>query len=174
MLAMPGNPLITIDDDGTYELEAAVEESRSQGITIGQIVRIEIDALDRSARVGKVREMVPSSDPSTRTCTVKITINAVPNNSRLRSGLFGRAIFTAGERGVLVVPESALIRRGQLEGVYIVQKDIALFRLIKTGKRFEQQIEVLSGLTPGTRIVVEPTNELSDGMKIIEAAGSRP
>jgi multidrug efflux pump subunit AcrA (membrane-fusion protein) len=73
----------------------------------------------------------------------------------------------------LIIPESALARRGQLEGVYIVENDIALLRLIKTGKRYNSSVEVLSGLTPGTRIVTAPNSEISDGVKIIDDESSR-
>jgi multidrug efflux pump subunit AcrA (membrane-fusion protein) len=174
MLAAPGTPLVALEDDRTYELEAAVEESRAATIEIGQRVRIEIDALESRGIDGRVREIVPASDPATRTYAVKLQITTPLLRGRiLRSGFFGRAFFPAGDRKALVIPESALIRRGQLEGVYVVQDDVAVFRLVKTGKRYGQGIEVISGLAPGARIVTAPTVEISDGVKIIDEQSSR-
>jgi RND family efflux transporter MFP subunit len=175
MLAAPGTPLLAIEDDRTYELEVAVEESRIGKIVIGEKAGIEIDALQGAAISGRVREIVPSSDPSTRTYTVKIQIMTagLPHDRLLRSGLFGKAFFAAGDRQGLVVPESALIHRGQLEGVYIVENSVALLRLVRTGKQYEHAIEILAGLAPGARIVVAPTPEISDGVKVIDQESSR-
>jgi multidrug efflux pump subunit AcrA (membrane-fusion protein) len=174
MLATPGLPLVSVEDDRSYELEAAVEESRTVGIAIGDTVRIEIDALQGAGLDGKVREIIPSADPATRTYDVKLQITSpLSRQSRLRSGFFGRAVFSAGSRKALLIPESALTRRGQLEGIYIVENDAALLRLVKTGKPYDKRIEILSGLTPGTRIVTTPPADIADGVKIIDDRSSR-
>jgi RND family efflux transporter MFP subunit len=172
-LAAPGMPLVTIEDDRSYELEVAVEESHAGKIAIGQTAHIEIDALQGGSLEGKVREIVPSSDPATRTYTVKLQIKNLPPDRTLRSGFFGRAFFSAGERKALVIPESALTRHGQLEGIYLLQNNVALLRLVKTGKRSDHRIEILSGLEPGARIVTTPTAEISDGVRIIDEPSSR-
>jgi multidrug efflux pump subunit AcrA (membrane-fusion protein) len=174
MLAAPGTQLLTLEDDRTYELEVTVEESRAANIAVGQRTLIEIGALESPTIEGRVREIVPYSDPATRTYTVKLEITTpLLRNRTVRSGFFGRAFLPAGERQALVIPESAVIRRGQLEGVYVVQNDAALFRLVKTGKRYDQGIEVISGLSPGARIVTAPAGEVSDGVKIINEQSLR-
>jgi multidrug efflux system membrane fusion protein len=172
MLATPGLPLLAVEDPRTYELEVAVEESRAAAVRLGQSVRIEIDALGGAAMDARVREIAPSSDPATRTYAVTLQLPGSRGDRTLRSGLFGRAFFPAGSLQVLLVPQSALIRRGQLEGLYIVADDIAVFRLVKTGKPYEQGVEILSGLAPGTRIVRVPPPEISDGVQILEDEGS--
>jgi len=168
MLATPGMPLLVIDDDSTYQLESIVEESRAACVRAGQNARVEIDALS-AALDAHVSEIVPASDPATRTYIVKLDLALTPVIRRnLHSGFFGRALFQAGDRQALVVPESALVRRGQLTGVYVVQNDAATLRLIKTGKRYDTGFEILSGLTSGVRIVVAAAHELSDGVRVIE------
>jgi multidrug efflux pump subunit AcrA (membrane-fusion protein) len=129
-------------------------------------VRVEIDALGNAAIDGRVSEIAQSSDPGARTYTVKLELKEPPGDRALRSGLFGRAIFATGSREALVVSQSALVRHGQLEGVYIVADNVAVFRIVKTGKTHEQGIEILSGLTPGTRILTAPPAGISDGAKI--------
>lgn len=174
VLATPGMPLLAIEDDRTYELEVSLEESRAAKIRIGQSVQVEIDALDKATLNGRIREIIPSSDPATRTYTAKLQLTtSLPVNVVLRSGFFGRAIFPAGERQALVVPETALTHRGQLEGIYIVENDIALRRLVKTGKRYGPRVEIISGLSPGTRILPLPPPEVSDGTKIIDVESLR-
>jgi RND family efflux transporter MFP subunit len=166
MLATPAIPLMTIEDDHSYRLETTVEESRISQIAIGQSARVRIDVMAGEI-TGRVDEIRPASDAASRTYTVKLSLDP-PGASRIRSGLFGRASFAAGERDALIVSESAIVKRGQLTGVYVVEGDTALLRLVKTGKRFNNGVELLSGLQAGTRIVVSDTAEISDGARITE------
>jgi RND family efflux transporter MFP subunit len=167
MLATPGTPLLEIDDDSTYQLEALVEESNAAVVKVGERANVEIDAL--GARVGaQVSEITPASDPTTRTYTVKLNLTLPPAMRRtLRPGFFGRVSFPAGDRPVLIVPESAIVRRGQLTGVYAVDNHAALLRLVKLGKRYGNGFEVLSGLKPDVRIVTTPNAQIADGVTII-------
>jgi multidrug efflux system membrane fusion protein len=174
MVASPGMPLLTIDDDKTYQLETVVEESRAAGITAGLKTSAVFDALGATLPA-QVSEVVPAVDPATRTYTVKLDF-AVPSEARgrLHSGLFGRALFPVGVRQALLIPESALVHRGQLAGVYTIIDDVASLRLIKTGKHYGGKVEVLSGLTAGNRFISAPPEGISDGAKIVEAEGIKP
>jgi RND family efflux transporter MFP subunit len=170
MLATPGMPLITIEDDRTYQLHAFVEESRIGSIRKDEHVRVQIDGLDQQL-ASRVDEVVPASDPSSRTYTVKLAL-VVPAEvrGRFHSGFFGRALVPEEGRQALLIPEAAIVQRGQLTGLYVVQNNRALLRLVKTGKRYEAGIEVLSGLNPGILIVSKPGPDVSDGVTIIEPA----
>lgn len=172
-LATPGLPLLAIEDDTSYELEAALEESRAVEMAVGQKARVEIDAIPGEPIEGRVREIVPFADPATRTYAVRLQIPELHIRRNIRSGLFGRVFFQSGERQALLIPESALVRRGQLEGVYVVHNGAAMLRLIKTGKRYGRNVEVLSGLTPGDRIVTAPGPGIGDGVKIIDDTSAR-
>ena len=169
MLAAPGIPLLTVEDDSRYELKAAVDESHISRIAKGQTVGVRIDATN-SEYSGTVTEVIPASDPAARTYTVNVSLQLPPGNAAVRSGYFARASFTTGERKALFVPESALVRRGQLVGIYVVQEDAALLRLIKIGKQSKDGIEVISGLDPGERIVTSVNSDIVDGVRVIESA----
>jgi RND family efflux transporter MFP subunit len=169
VLATPGMPLVEIDDDSSYQLECMIEESRAAAVRVGQKARVQIDALSTPVDA-VVSLVVPASDPATRTYTIKLDLALQPTARReLRSGSFGRALLPGVERQALIVPEPALIRRGQLVGIYVVQDDAALLRLVKTGRRYEPGIEILSGLSEGARVIIAPVGELADGSRIIEA-----
>jgi multidrug efflux pump subunit AcrA (membrane-fusion protein) len=91
----------------------------------------------------------------------------LPKDQRLRSGMFGRLRLSIGEKEILAVPKSAVFERGQLAGVYVVAGDgVARLRLIKTGKQYDDLVEVLSGLNEGDRIVVDNVAEVADGCRI--------
>ncbi|HLF82937.1 MAG TPA: efflux RND transporter periplasmic adaptor subunit [Blastocatellia bacterium] len=163
-MAAPGAPLVTIEDDSQYRLEAAVEESRIGHIQTNDPVQVRIDALGGLELTGRVSEIVPAADPASRSHTVKIDLPAQPS---LRSGSFGRASFAAGQKQAITVPLRAVIERGQLVSVFVVDDSgTARVRLIKTGKSYGDRVEVLTGLSEGERIVVDRIDAVSDGSRV--------
>ena len=163
-LAAPGVPLLTIEDPTRFRLEAVVDESQIGAVRLGETVPVVIDSLGNQTITGKVVQIVPMADPASRTFTVKVDL---PANPQIRSGLFGRARFARGERESILVPQNALLHRGQLDGVYVVGKDkIASLRYVTLGKLSANQIEVLSGLENGERIVAQPGERELSGKQI--------
>jgi RND family efflux transporter MFP subunit len=162
MLAAPGMPILVIEQAGAYRLEAAVEESRIATVRAGSKVRVRLDSLDREIEA-RVSEIVPAMDPVSRTFTARIDL---PSSPLIRSGLFGRALFPAGEKQALVAPESSIRNLGQIQSVYVADNGTVRARLVKTGSLVEGGVEVLSGLAPGDRVVIAPPPSLTDGSKI--------
>jgi len=161
-LATPGAPLLTLEREGNPRLEASIDESRQGLVQVGERVAVEIDGLNRTV-TGRVAEIVPSVDAATRSFTVKIDLPALPG---LRSGMFGRAGFAASKRGALLVPQSAVLERGQIRSVYVVEGDTARLRFVTLGEGLDDQREVLSGLTVGEKIIVTPAPLLADGARV--------
>jgi hypothetical protein len=94
---------------------------------------------------------------------VKIDLPSLPE---LRSGLFGRALFDTGARKALTVPSASVMERGQLQSVYIAENNIAHTRLVTIGTRMNDEVEVLSGLNQGDRVIVPIPPGLADGAPI--------
>lgn len=162
-LATPGMPIFTIEDTRRYRLEASVDENDIGLARIGAQVPVYIDSLG-GALAGKVAQIVPAVDPASRTFVVKIDL---PFNAWSRAGLFGRAHFSRGSREALLIPRAAVIQRGQLQGVYVVgPDDIASLRYITLGAAFNDQIQVLSGLQAGEKLIAAPDGREFGGKKI--------
>ena len=162
-LAVPGQTLLTLDDPRHYRLEAEVGESAMGRVRLGQTVPVMVDAVGRPLDA-RVAEVIPAADPASRSVTVKLDLPAVPG---LRSGAFGRARFPAGERKALLVPARALVERGQLTGVYVVdERSVARLRLVTAGQRRGDRVEILSGLNPGERVVTEGVERVTDGGRV--------
>jgi RND family efflux transporter MFP subunit len=161
-MATPGAPLLTLEREGNPRLEASIDESRLGLVRVGEDVEVEIDGLSRTVS-GHVAEVVPSVDAATRSFTVKIDLPALPG---LRSGMFGRAGFAPGKRRALLVPQSAVLERGQIRSVYVVEGATARLRFVTLGDGRNDQREVLSGLTAGERIIVRPAQLLADGSRV--------
>jgi len=163
-LATPGMPIFTVEDLHRYRLEATVNETDLRYVRQGQQVPVAIDALSEREMKGKVVEIVPAADPASRSFLVKVELPADP---ALRSGLFGRAEFTRGERTALLIPRNAVIERGQLQGIYVLdQSKIAGLRYITLGKPSSTQVEVLAGLQNGEMLVANPDGRELSGKKI--------
>lgn len=163
-VASPGVPLLSIEDNSLYQLEAAVEESRSKLVQIGNRVSVRIDALGQGEFFGSVAEILPSADPASRSYTVKIDL---PANPQLKSGLYGLARFPVSQKDAITVPQTAIVERGQLTGVFVAGADgIARFRIVTTGKTSEGAVEILSGLSEGDEVISSDVNRVSDGAKV--------
>jgi RND family efflux transporter MFP subunit len=161
-LATPGTPLLTIEQDGIYRLEASVDESKLASVRVGQAVEAVLEAADRKLNA-RVSEIVPSVDSASRTYIVKLDLPATP---RLRTGMFGRAIFPLGVQKVVAVPLAALVERGQLQSAFVVEDGVAHTRLVTTGRRTIDAVEVLSGLNAGENVVTPVLAGLQDGARV--------
>ncbi len=170
-LASPGTPLLTVEDNKNFRLEALVEESRLGKVRIGQNLQVIIDALGTKEWQGRVAEISPAADPASRTSVVKIDLS--DGNRGLRSGLFGKARFAVEKRLVMAVPRTALIQRGQMTEVFVVDsRNVAHMTLVKTGRESRDRAEILSGLREGDRIIVAGVEKVSDGNRVEEASSS--
>ena len=161
-LAAPGAPLLTIEREGAYRLEASVDESRLPFVKAGQTVDVALESLDRRL-TAHVSEIVPAVDADSRTYIVKIDLPAMPN---LRSGMFGRAWFPMGTRKVLTIPPPAMVEHGQLQSVFVIEGGFARTRLVTTGERRQSAVEVLSGLSEGEKLVSPVPAGLTDGARV--------
>ena len=167
LLAAPGVPLLTLEDDSHYRLEVSVEDSMLKRIRIGTPAGVAIDALGPQEFSSRVTEIVPASDPGSRSSTVKIDLVGDKGLSLLRSGLFGKARFPVGQTQIMKVPQKAILQRGQLVSVLVIDpSNTARLRLVKTGRQYGDQVEVLSGLNDGDRIVVEGMEKVKEGDRV--------
>ncbi len=150
--ALPGKPLLIIQTSGSLRLEARVREGLIGKIIQGNPYEVGIETLETHV-VAAIEEIAPYADPSTRTFLVKA---ALPDTPGIYPGMFGRLLIPIETEETLLIPQDAVIRVGQLEMVNVKsqknqdnQNKKTQYRLvyIKTGKRFGQKIEVLSGLT---------------------------
>lgn len=162
--AAPGVPLLAIEDNSQYRLEAAVEESKAKNVRIGGRVVVHIDAISAGDINGTVAEITPSADAASRTSTVKIDL---PPDERLRTGLYGLARFPIAQKEAITVTQSAIVTRGQLTGVFVVAPNgTAQFRIVTKGTESEGMVEILSGLSAGDDIVTSDVGSITDGTQV--------
>ena len=161
-LATPGKPLADLEDPSALLLEADVPEALAAKVQRDSRLNVRLDSPPNEL-VGTVSEIAPAADPGSHTFRVKVALPAAPG---LKSGQFARLLVPVGESSSVRVPVSALVVRGQLEMVFVADKKRAQLRLVKTGKRLGDEIEILAGLDPGDAVIVTGAALLTDGQPV--------
>ena len=162
--AAPGKPLVDIEDPSQLQLEADVPEAIASRIKqdARMTIRVGQSTGDLS---GTIVEIAPIADPISRTFRVKLDVQASPG---LMSGQFARLLVPAGEYTSMRVPASAVVQRGQMEILFVVENQHARLHLVKTGRRVNDETEILSGLDSGDSVVVDNPQQLVDGQPLQE------
>ena len=164
-MAVPGMPLLMLEGIAAFHAEVTIDESLSGKLRTGLPVLVSIDAIDRQIP-GKIKEILPVVDSLSRSFIAKVSLSG----AGLRSGLYARVKIPSGKKEVLLAPRSAIVEKGQLTGVYAVDgQGIVTYRLVRTGKAYDGNREILSGLKPNDRIIVQGVEKARDG-GIIENA----
>jgi multidrug efflux pump subunit AcrA (membrane-fusion protein) len=156
-MASPGMPLLRLEDTRGFRLEVRVDESRIGRIRQGDSVAVFL-GVETTAITGTVDEVSRAVDADARAFLVKI---ALPEAQGLRSGEFGKARFAGTPRRALTVPASAIVRRGQLTSVFVVDQGTARVRLVNL-----TESEVLAGLTDSEVVILSPPAGLTDGRRV--------
>ncbi|HEX7025016.1 MAG TPA: efflux RND transporter periplasmic adaptor subunit, partial [Gemmatimonadales bacterium] len=150
-LAAPGRPLLVVEDAQAREIVVGVPDDLLRGIRVGQVVPVRVGA-DEQRVEARVIAVVPVSDPGSRTAEVRL--GAPPG---LPSGASAVAEFMTGSASGIRVPVGALVRRGQLTGVFLFAADTTVrLRWIRISRVERDMAEVLAGLQDGDLIVLRP------------------
>ena len=158
-MAVPGVPLLTVESTALYNAEVTVDERLSGQLKAGTPVEVSIAALNRQV-TGKITEILPAVDPQSHSFTVKVALSG----AGLRTGLYANVKIGGTKKEVTLVPRTAIVEKGQLSGVYALDsKDIITYRLVRVGKSYAEKREILSGLKPADRIIVQGVEKAVDG-----------
>lgn len=162
-LAMPGKPVLQMENPDTLRFEADVPEALIGNVKLGDQLPVRIATVTNEIQ-GAVAELSPTADSNSRTYLVKLDL---PGAAGFRSGQFGHVAVPVGQVSAIRVPAAAVIQRGQMELVFVVTNGHAELRLVKTGRRVGDEIEVVSGLNSGEQVVTEGAAALTDGQSVI-------
>lgn len=164
-VVMPGMQLFVFEKAETYQLDVTLPAEALAVVKRGAVAEVRFDALPGKAFAGKVTEMEAGADAATHTVNARI---GLPGDAAIQSGMFGRANFRQGEKKAIVVESEALVDRGQLRGLFIVNgKGLTEWRVVTTGPASNGKTEILSGLVDGERYVTDPGVRELDGKRVL-------
>jgi RND family efflux transporter MFP subunit len=152
----PGAPVATLVRLHPLRLRVAVPEREAAAVQVGQTVRVTVEG-DATEHGGRVARLSPAIQEQNRTLTIEAEI---PNErGLLRPGSFARAtIVTQAGQPVVMVPATAIVTFAGIEKVLTVKDGKSVERRVQTGRRDGARVEIVSGLTAGEPVVVEPGN----------------
>lgn len=153
-LVTPGKPLMTGFDPSQMRVVVSVPQYKLADIGQHPVVNVELPSLNRWVKAASVT-VQPIADP--RTHSTQVRVGLPPNEPGVYPGMFVRAYFNTGKAKMLLVPQTAILRRGEVVAVYVVDdKGKLSLRQVRLGESAGQDgIEVAAGLNPGERVAVD-------------------
>jgi RND family efflux transporter MFP subunit len=170
-MAMPGHPIMTVYDPSALRVIFTVPQAKIAALKLAQGLTIEIPSLPAESRyiAAKSVTVLPLSDASTHTVQLRLDLPA--GLKAVQPGMFARISLSldtntlnktktnivAGDDSRLYVPRSAVFRRSELYAVYVVNaQGKAVLRQIKPGPISGSEQEILSGVSKGELLAVDP------------------
>jgi membrane fusion protein (multidrug efflux system) len=168
-----GNDLVTLDAIDPVKIDLEVPERYLRFLSVGQVVKLEVDALPGSNFEGTLTAISPRVDPTGRSLSLRAT---VPNpDAVLKPGLFARVnIVVEHQQNAILVPEQAIMPRGDKLFVFKVVDDVAKQTEIRVGMRAYGRAEVVAGLAEGDVVVTAGQLKIREGspVKVLPPSGS--
>ncbi|SDL30733.1 RND family efflux transporter, MFP subunit [Salinimicrobium catena] len=168
-MANPGQPLLAIESPGKFEVMARVPESEISRIETGTKVDVNVKSIDQTIP-GTVSEVSTSARNTGGQYMVKIALE--DTEAKLLSGMYATVRFPIEKKEetasqAVMIPQDAIITRGDLQGVYTVSsQNTAMLRWLRLGRTYGDQVEVLSGLNPEEAYIVSADGKLFNGAKV--------
>ena len=163
----PGQALISLLSLQQLRVESQVPQGDAQLIREHRIADV---VLDDGARRIRARQVVVFPDADPHTHTFKVRLELPMQDSGLYPGTIVKVAFAVGNQPRLLVPNSALAHRGAITAVYVLSQSSIALRQIRTGHRFGDDIEAISGLSAGDQIATDP---VAAGQRLASTRGSR-
>lgn len=154
-LATPGRPLITVYDPKGLRVTSSIPQYKLAAVRATLQAKIEFPETGKWVDAAKV-EVLPAADPRTHTVTARVYL---PDNlPGIIPGMFARTHFVTGKAKKLLVPAAAVLRRGEVTAVYVIdEKNAARLRQVRLSEPLAGGFhEVLAGVSAGEKVALDP------------------
>ncbi len=166
-LATPGHPILSISDSEKLKIQSSVPERIINKVEEGMSVTVSIPALGADTFYGGLTNLSSVANPANRQFSVEAILDESEQTTGLRAGMYAELLIPTSQEAGIQIPKSALIKRGQLTGVYTVTDDNRLIlRWVRTGKHTDDKVEIVSGLDEGERYVTIADPALRQGILV--------
>jgi RND family efflux transporter MFP subunit len=166
-MANPGMPLISMENSDEFQVIAMVPESEITKIKDGTTANVLVKSTNQLL-TGTVTEVSSSAKNTGGQYLVKVVLDKT--DEKLLSGMYTSVQFpveNSKETNLILIPENALIKQGQLTGIYTIgNENVAILRWLRTGKTFGDKVQVLSGLAANEQFIVSAEGKLFNGAKV--------
>jgi RND family efflux transporter MFP subunit len=162
-LAAPGHPVLEVISEQNLRFECEIRESLFGILNEGNPLTVELDAFTGRNFSASVGQVVPRSDPSSHSLTVRFDLEEY--DEPLIAGMFGKMLMTGESEQAIILPREAVEHRfgGEVSGVWVVKDGRVHFRQLELKARSENGYIVLNGLEPGERFLSPAPAVARDG-----------
>jgi RND family efflux transporter, MFP subunit len=159
-------PVLTVEQITPVKLMINVSESYFTHVKKGQSVKIKVDVYGNEEFEGKVNLVYPTINPATRTFPVEVRLDN--RDSKVRPGMFARAIMNFGTMDHVVVPDVAVEKQaGSGERYIFVYENGKVYRkVVELGRRMGSEYELISGAENNSQVVIAGQSRLLDGIEV--------
>jgi RND family efflux transporter MFP subunit len=170
-IANPGMPILTIEQNETFQVSASIAESDISNIHLGDIANIQIKSTGKSFE-GKIIQINPSSQFTGGQYIVKISIPGTIKKD-IYAGMFASVNIPSKDidhvkNDAVLIPLSAIVNRDELTGIYTVSTNsTALLRWVRIGKIYGDKVEVTSGLSKSEKFIQISESKLYNGAPVL-------
>jgi HlyD family secretion protein len=168
---VPGAPIFRLAETQVIWVQAMVDEAEIGKLKVGQPAQVVFRFSPSQPRRGRVTRLGREADRVTEELQVDVTVEDLPPNYFLgqKADVF---VETSRKADALQVPKIAIIRRDRTPGVFVLSAGRARWREVKLGLVGRENVEVLSGVTEGDIVIVQPfigKVAISEGQRISPA-----
>ena len=159
-------PILTVMQINPVRLKINISEMFFSRVKRGMPVEVKLDVYDGETFEAKVHLVYPTIDERTRTFPVEITISNP--GSKIRPGMFARVSVNFGNVNRAVIPDRAIIKQAGSGArfVYVYEDGKVYYKQVELGRRMDTEYELLSGVEPGSKVVVAGQSRLTDGAQV--------
>ncbi len=152
----PMQPILNLIDPNDLEVKFYVDENVYKHIKLNQEIPVSIN---NNIFHAKIITISPKADEISHTYLIKAKII----DSNVNVGDYAVAKIPIGEKQVMLIPKSCVLKRAGIEGVIVVKNGVANYQMIETGSTIGDFVEVLSGLEPNDKIATTNLSLINNG-----------
>ena len=164
--------VVDLADMSSLEVEADVSESNIERVTVGQPCEIILDAYPEIRYKGAVKKIVPTADRTRATVMTKVTFDKL--DGRVLPEMSAKVLFLSDkpkdevrdEKSALIVPMTSVARRDGRDVVYLVKEEKTVEIPVTTGRKFNEYLEITSGISDGDKVIDKITDQIKNGIKV--------
>ena len=162
----PGTPAFRIIDMNMVKIQAGIPEKYITDFKVGNTVSVVFDSLPEKTFPGKINYVSPEANPSVRTFLAEIVVNNT--EGVLRAGIMGNArILRKVHENAMMIPLNTIIETQKGRILFVARDNSTVEqRLVTLGGGGDTMIRVLTGISPGEKVVVKGQHDLVDGEKV--------
>lgn len=161
-----GLPVLTVESINSVKVMIKVSESFYTKVSKGMRVDVKADVFGDELFIGTVSLIHPTLDALSHTFPVEVRV--ANSNRRLRPGMFARVTMNFGASDHALIPDMAVMKQAGTNEryVFVETNGKAIYTKVELGRRVQDRYEIISGLTPGDRVVVYGNTNLVDGSEV--------